>query len=34
MDSINNRIAEELSALPSGRVPPQQVAAAVALLDE
>lgn len=34
MDSINTRIAEELSALPSGRVQPQQVAAAVALLDE
>ena len=34
MDSINQRIAEELSALPSGRVLPQQVAAAVALLDE
>jgi len=34
MDSINTRIAEELSALPSGRVLPQQVAAAVALLDE
>lgn len=33
MDSINTRIAEELSALPSGRVQPQ-VAAAVALLDE
>ena len=27
-----HRIAEELSALPSGRVQPQQVAAAVALL--
>lgn len=34
MDTINSRIAEELSALPSGRVLPQQVAAAVALLDE
>ncbi|AYC35158.1 RNA-binding transcriptional accessory protein [Pseudomonas cavernae] len=34
MDSINQRIAEELSALPTGRVLPQQVAAAVALLDE
>ncbi|MDX5372928.1 MAG: RNA-binding transcriptional accessory protein [Pseudomonadaceae bacterium] len=34
MDSINQRIAAELSTLASGRVLPQQVAAAVALLDE
>ncbi|UYZ85449.1 RNA-binding transcriptional accessory protein [Entomomonas sp. E2T0] len=34
MNSINNRIAEELSLLPSGKVSPNQVAAAVALLDE
>ncbi|UVE19808.1 RNA-binding transcriptional accessory protein [Pseudomonas sp. LS44] len=34
MASINQRIAEELSGLPTGRVLPQQVAAAVALLDE
>jgi uncharacterized protein len=34
MDSINQRIAAELSVLANGRVLPQQVAAAVALLDE
>lgn len=34
MNSINNRIAEELSLLPSGKVSPNQVAATVALLDE
>lgn len=34
MDSINTRIAAELSTMASGRVLPQQVAAAVALLDE
>ncbi|MBB6342739.1 uncharacterized protein HNP49_002921 [Pseudomonas fluvialis] len=34
MNSINVRIAEELSAVSASRVLPQQVAAAVALLDE
>lgn len=34
MNSINNRIAEELSLLPSGKVNANQVAAAVTLLDE
>ena len=34
MDSINQRIAAELSALGATRILPQQVAAAVALLDE
>ena len=34
MDSINQRIAAELSTLAGGNVLPQQVAAAVALLDE
>ncbi|MBF7730073.1 Tex family protein [Pseudomonas sp. N040] len=34
MDNINQRIAAELSALANSRVLPQQVAAAVALLDE
>lgn len=34
MNSINHRIAEELSLLPSGKVAENQVAAAVALLDE
>lgn len=34
MNSINTRIAEELSLLPSGKVSANQVAAAVALLDE
>ena len=34
MDSINQRIAAELSALGATRIIPQQVAAAVALLDE
>ncbi len=34
MNSINVRIAEELSSVSASRVLPQQVAAAVALLDE
>lgn len=34
MNSINNRIAEELSFLPPGKVNANQVAAAVTLLDE
>lgn len=34
MNTINTRIAEELSQLPSGKVSPNQVAAAVTLLDE
>lgn len=34
MNSINNRIAEELSLLPTGKVTAHQVAAAVSLLDE
>lgn len=34
MNSLNTRIAEELSLLPTGKVSAHQVAAAVALLDE
>lgn len=34
MNSLNTRIAEELSLLPTGKVSANQVAAAVALLDE